>query len=258
MLQRLKNSFSLLENRRKTVGFRAAIGLRQLEKRHLVAPMTDWPEILVRPKTARHQLSMRSGPSSDYDVAEQIFGHHQYAPLKRCQSVNTIVDCGSNVGYASAYFLTHFRAARLIAVEPEPSNYEICCRNLAAYGTRAKVINAAVWNCHTKLSIAHDFRDGREWAARTIESGENRNVNALTMEDLIGMAGGTLDLLKVDIEGAEIELFKYGAPWLTKVRHIAIELHDTEAERLFRRCIAPELYDFVESGDLLICIRHDK
>ena len=239
------------------VGFRAAIRMRQLEKQHLKVPSADWPEIHVRPKTARHPLSMRTGPSSDYDVAEQIFGQEQYAPLKACQAVNTIVDCGSNVGYASAYLLTHFPTARLIAVEPEPSNYEICRRNLAAYGTRATVINAAVWSCHTKLSITRDFRDGREWAARTVDSGDNRCVNTVTMEDLIRLAGGASDLLKVDIEGAEIELFEHGAPWLSMVRHIAIELHGAKAEDVFRRCITPRLYDLMESGDILICLRHD-
>jgi hypothetical protein len=77
------------------------------------------------------------------------------------------------------------------------------------------------------------------------------------MEDLICMAGGAVDLLKIDIEGAEIELFKCGAPWLSMVRHIAIELHDSEAEGLFRRCVGPDLYEFVESGDVLICFRRD-
>jgi FkbM family methyltransferase len=257
ILRRLEDSLSLLKKRTKVVGFRAALRMRQLEKQHLKSPLADWPEIPVQPKTARHRLSMRTGPSSDYEVAEQVFGQQQYAPLKACQSVNTIADCGSNVGYASAYLLTRFPTARLIAVEPEPSNYEMCCRNLAPYGTRATAINAAVWSCHTKLSITRDFRDGREWTARTADSGDNRSVNTVTMEDLIRLAGGALDLIKVDIEGAETELFRHGAPWLSMVRHIAIELHGSQAEHAFRRCIAPHPYDLMESGDMLICLRHD-
>jgi len=58
-----------------------------------------------------------------------------------------------------------------------------------------------------------------------VEDGDQR-VRAVTMETLMKENGiSTIDFLKVDIEGAEKEVFQ-NCTWIKNVRVIAIELHD--------------------------------
>lgn len=57
-------------------------------------------------------------------------------------------------------------------------------------------------------------------------------VPTLRMEDLFDEFGtSTVDLLKVDIEGAEQAIFSAPTPWLCRVGTLLIELHGDEASR---------------------------
>ncbi len=65
---------------------------------------------------------------------------------------------------------------------------------------------------------------------------------------------GRVDLLKIDIEGAEVELFRDGSTaWLAQVRNIVIELHGGECELAFFRALAPYRYELSRSGELTFC-----
>jgi hypothetical protein len=72
---------------------------------------------------------------------------------------------------------------------------------------------------------------------------------------LLSLAGATcIDLLKIDIERSEIEVFNSGASaWLDKVRNICIELHGPDCERAFLNALADFDYDVTASGELTIC-----
>jgi len=52
-------------------------------------------------------------------------------------------------------------------------------------------------------------------------------VRAITLEKLMADYGlERIDLLKVDVEGAEKEIFEHASPWIDRVGLIAVELHD--------------------------------
>ncbi len=169
-------------------------------------------------------------------------------PMVRCR---VIVDCGANVGYASAYLLSRFPQARVIAIEPFPANALLCRRNLAPYGSRATVIEAAVWSHCTRLVLDH--AGGKEWGVgvRAAQPGEAGDIEAI---DLPSLGLNRIDILKIDIEGSEAELFANNTDrWLPSVSNIAIELHGAGCERQFRTAMADYLYVELRSGDLTIC-----
>jgi hypothetical protein len=71
-----------------------------------------------------------------------------------------------------------------------------------------------------------------------VEDGDQR-VRAVTMETLMKETGlSVIDFLKVDIEGAENEVFQTRA-WIKSVRVIAIELHDR---------VRPDCWSIVQSA----------
>ncbi|MGC2830246.1 MAG: hypothetical protein WB994_11450, partial [Candidatus Acidiferrum sp.] len=64
--------------------------------------------------------------TSDRDVLRQVFIQGEYQAVE-LSNPKTIIDLGANVGFASAYFLSKYPTASVLAVEPDPGNYEVCC-----------------------------------------------------------------------------------------------------------------------------------
>lgn len=211
----------------------------------------------LRPAGCRYKLSVRSH-SSDYLVFHQVFVSRQYAALADLPSPQWIIDCGANVGYTSIYFLNRFPQARVIAVEPSPENFELCRNNLAPYGSRAQPLRAGVWSRSTGLVLLPGASgENREWAAQVREAynGERPDIEAMDLPALLRLAGGApIDLLKIDIEGGEWELFRTGTEtWLPRVRNIVIEIHGPRCREVFFQALQPYRFDLTEVGELTIC-----
>jgi len=212
----------------------------------------------LRPRGCRYPLAVRVPDSSDVELFLSVFVWQEYRVLCDIPEPKVIVDCGANVGYSSIYFLNAFPKARVIAIEPDPENFRICNQNLAPYSSRVQLLRAAVWGRSTRVAIQRGcFRDGREWATQVREAnaGDRDTVDAVDMSSLVGLApGGVVDLLKIDIERSELELFGCDPHrWLPSIRNIAIELHDEHCERVFSQALQGYSYDKSLSGELTIC-----
>jgi FkbM family methyltransferase len=253
---RAKAAWELLNLRRLVAGWKGALNLRSLEKRVTRNEIAGkWPIITINPASARFDLAMRTGPSSDYLVAEQVFRDRNYAIIEGLRNVRTILDCGANVGYTSAYLLTSYPAARVIAVEPDDGNCRMCDRNLRSYGKRATLIQAAVWGSEKQLAVTMD-RAPTEWGreVKEIVSSDHPTVAGITMHRLIEQCGGSADIVKMDVEWAELSIFAADTSWLSKVRHLAIELHDEDCKRVFFEAMKAWDYDLKFDNELTVCL----
>ena len=197
--------------------------------------------------------------SSDLAVFSQIFIEREYECLNLIDG-DLILDLGANVGYSSAYFLSRYPKSPLIAVEPDPSNSALLERNLAPYGSRATVIQAAVWSRATNLSIrAEQYRDGDPWT-RQVEERKNGDIAGVDIPSLLALSQrNKIGLLKMDVEGAEVVIFSGKCAWLDQVDRIAIELHDDSAfgnaTEVFYNAIRGQNFKISQSSDLTICSR---
>jgi FkbM family methyltransferase len=210
-------------------------------------------------KTLLHPVLFRYN-SSDASVFSQIFIQDEYGPIEPLQNVRFIIDCGANVGYSSAYFLSRFPHSQVIAIEPDPSNYELLKRNLAPYGRRVTTICSAVWSHKTRLKVnLSTVGDCREWATTVREAVDNEaaGFDALDIDSLLAMTTHQIiDILKIDIEGAEAEIFgRNFETWLAKTRIIAIELHGRKCREVFDAVISALPYKCKKSGELTIAER---
>lgn len=214
----------------------------------------------IQPRQAQHSLNIRLGGSSDLSVFAQIFKTEEYSCLlKHIHSPGFILDLGANVGYSSAYFLSCFPNARVMAVEPDPSNFSVCSQNLAAYGDRVQVVLGAAWSKRSQLVLSRGtFGDGREWATEVRErksSSDDSTVEGWDIPSLMDLAGKQqIDLLKIDIEGSERDLFGANtSDWLPSVRNICIELHGEDCSKAFFGALKDYEYEVSHSDELTIC-----
>jgi FkbM family methyltransferase len=150
--------------------------------------------------------------NSDYDIPMNI-------------KPKVIVDGGANAGYASIYFANKYPEAQIIAVEPEISNVEILRENASLY-PNVKILQAGIWNRRTFLRIVN--QQSEKWAFQVQESNSReQSIEALMIEDIMELANTEfIDILKLDIEGAEKEVFASSQGWLDKVGILIVELHD--------------------------------
>lgn len=210
-------------------------------------------------KYAEHPFDCRPQTSDAY-VLNQIFVEREYRCLDDVRGSGLILDCGANVGYSSAYLLTRYPEAKVVAVEPDPKNFTTLERNLAPYGGRARAIRAGVWSHSCGLTLAEAHRErGKEWArqVRECRPGEPAAFHAVDVGSLLNESGyDRIFILKVDVEGAECEVFgPESAAWIDRVDNIVIELHGDEPGRIFHEAIEGRSFDVSRCGELTVCKR---
>lgn len=181
----------------------------------------------------------RTYPSSDLATLKEVWGRREYEPCLGMPGMPEIknpliVDIGSNVGYATLYFYHLFPDARITCVEPDAENCRQLKKNLEVNDLHhVTVIQGAWYNKHCRLEIKSDFRQGTHASYYVAES-EKGYIQGLTFEELLPPDCQQVDLLKVDIEGSEQLLLEDSAiasPILSRVRRMAIEIHDDRADR---------------------------
>jgi FkbM family methyltransferase len=258
MLNRITRRLGVLQNWRTTAGWRAGLTFGAYRAKTALG----FPEpstLQLKPRQTSYPVAARLSGSSDLDVFQQIFVIDEYSCVQDIPAPRLILDLGANVGYSSAYFLSKFPIVNVIAVEPDPSNFEMCRINLSPYGSRAQIVLGAAWSNRSKLVLSRGtFGDGREWASEVREIEENNEVATVEGWDIPSLLNLTkeqqIDLLKVDIEGSEVSIFgPSSSSWLPKVRNICIELHGPQCEKVFFDAMKNFEYDLGHCGELTVC-----
>lgn len=240
----------------QVIGYRSTFVLRTGEWFRLLSELLRFtcPSALqaIRPAGYQHPLYVRVG-TTDALVMEQVFVLREYSPFDDLvPRPQVMIDCGGNIGCASVYFLNRYPDLKVIVVEPDSDNVALCRRNLEPYGNRVQIVQAGAWSSTGGLVLS-----GTGWATkvRKAEPGESPMVEAIDIPSLLTLAPGErVDLLKIDIEWSEIDVFREGSiSWLSQVSNIAIELHDGECEDVFFRALSAYHYEGSRFSEVTFC-----
>jgi len=166
--------------------------------------------------------------TTDIHVLYTIFVRQDYH-MNLLVEPSVILDVGAYTGYSSIYFAQKYPKAKIIAIEPLPSNFEMLKKNTLEY-PQIIAINKALWLKNTRVNMFD--RETGSWGYTILDHKTSSlkkiiNVEAITMNDIIREFDiNSIDLLKMDIEGAEKEVFEHSKTWIGKVETLAVELHD--------------------------------
>lgn len=223
--------------------------------KYLLIPLVS-SKCKIRPKGFKYNIELRTN-TSDYDVFLQIFALNGYTfDIDLVPKV--IVDCGANIGLTSIYYSNKYPQAKIIAIEPEKSNYETMVKNTCNY-PNITCINKGVWKKTCMLEIIDENVSNWEFMVR--ESNSKTGISALSIPDLIKeFKISQIDILKMDIEGSEKEVFEENiVSWIPFVKVLIIELHDRYkygcSQALFKSLV-PYQYDVQMKGDNLCIYFH--
>jgi FkbM family methyltransferase len=196
----------------KGVVRRAAIGL------------TGSSAIFRAPLAGTNKSALIRLGTTDVAAYEHVFIAHEYG--FRLRQASIIIDVGANVGMSAVYFCQQYPEARIIAVEPEPDTFAILSKNAELF-PQITPIHAGLWNQDGFVGMRDAGAGywGMQVHASVVPS--DASVPSVRLATLIAEYGiKKIDLLKIDAEGAEIEILEEYKRWIDLVQVICCELHD--------------------------------
>jgi FkbM family methyltransferase len=192
----------------------------------------------------------------DVLVLWQTFGLRQCA-FDLPQPPRLIVDAGANIGCTAIFMAQRYPSAHIIAVEPDAANAALARANTKAY-SNVEIVEGAVWPRPVQLEIENPSDES--WAFRMREVPRDAParpgaMRGLTIDELSKTQ--PIDLLKVDIEGGERQLFSQETAWLSRVGALLVELHGPDCTATVQQ--AAESTGFIaqpKRGEYAIWVRH--
>ena len=176
---------------------------------------------IKRVKVGRKVIKLSFPPGEekvmDYEF-KNIFYDDCYGLNKIDGTVESILDIGSNLGFFSLAARSRFPGARIHSYEPNPQIQRHLLNNTR--GLSIEVHPEAVGASEGFINLKVD---GGSLFARA-EASENGNIKMTAIAHAIDKIGGTVDLLKLDCEGAEWELFEQQEMW-KHVNRLTMEYH---------------------------------
>jgi FkbM family methyltransferase len=176
-------------------------------------------QIAVRPDTTDLAVA-RSCLGGEFDLLRSL-----------TLQFNFVIDGGGYIGTAAIALARMFPSATIVSLEPAVGNFEILSENVRPYANivainkaldamvdKKRLYDRGTGECG--YTIVPDPRDCR--APTFLQVADTTTIEALM--DQFGARG--IDIVKLDIEGAEKDVLEASAAWLPKTSVIAVELHD--------------------------------
>ena len=171
-------------------------------------------------------FSMRSNPF-DYATFEEVVLNEAYnieVPFIH----EYIIDGGGNIGLTACYFATKYPQAKIITIEPDTDNYSVLKANTAGY-KNITAVKSGIWKRNAYLKIVDSQVGNNAFVVTESSEPGKETIQAVGIADLMTEFNlPRIDILKLDIEGSEKEVFEVNfETWLPKTKVLIIELHDT-------------------------------
>jgi FkbM family methyltransferase len=225
-------------------------------------PWADERVVDITAPDSSMRLRLRLG-STDIYVYNSIYHKQEYG-WDFTEPPKVIVDAGAYTGLSTAFFAMRYPDAQIIAIEPDPENYDLLIRNTAGFGN-VRTIRAALWGESGSVNLT-DPGSG-SWGLRLaandcnnpaspIQNNPASPIQAITVNDIMQEHHiDRIDLLKLDIEGSEKEVFANSVSWIENVEAICIELHDrfkVGCSRAFFKAVDEFPIELWHSEDILV------
>ncbi len=186
--------------------------LRRFAPETLIIDLPDWGKIPIRAN------------GEDTSLLRQIFVNGEYDLPS--ENVRRVVDLGANIGMATLYLSRKFPDAEIACVEPSPQNAPLLKRVIALNGVRARVFEAAIGPADGSIDLFLSAQPDCTSVVNAVNPVGVINVPQISMDHLMkDMGWDGIDVLKLDIEGAEKFLLTENQSWLEKVRMVVGESH---------------------------------
>jgi FkbM family methyltransferase len=202
----------------KAIGFKGII--------YSVKGIISGKSVLLKKGSITHPFSLRV-PSSDVLVYDQIFVEEEYGAFLGIKP-KLIIDAGANIGLASIYFSMKYPESKIIAIEPDRDNFNLMKKNIEPYPNIIPVLGA-LWDKNEMINLVDPGLGNWGFMVdrATSKQSNSSRIKGMTIDKIISDYNiEEIDILKIDIEGSEKEVFSDTTLWIDKVNVLIVELHE--------------------------------
>jgi FkbM family methyltransferase len=174
------------------------------------------------------QVLLKSGRKAEYYLPPDL-------------QPEVILDVGSNIGASILYFQRRFPNARILGFEPHPETFAVLKQNVSDLA-HVSVFNCGLGATNTRVSVPGEWINFGAFSTIGRRRGHNEEREPVEcdirrLDDVLRELGiDKVDLIKIDCEGAEADVFAGLSPAiLERCQWIVGELHDASAFALLAR-----------------------
>lgn len=169
-----------------------------------------------------YDLQIIDGPSFVWQYKEIFLDeYYKFLSLIKTSEKKIIYDCGANIGMSILYFKKLYPHSKIIAFEADPNIQEILKSNLINNNINdVEVVSGAVWINGDGVNFSADGADGGFIATDNCLP----KIKSVRLRDYLEREE-SVDMLKIDIEGAEAEVLFDCSGQLQKIENLFIEYH---------------------------------
>ncbi len=154
-------------------------------------------------------------------ILDEIFNKEIYK-FKAKNETPYIIDAGANIGLSVIYFKQLYPNAEIVAFEPDEKVFDVLEKNINSFElNNIKLIKKGLWNEETILRFHSEGADAGRLAIET----DVKEVVEIQTTRLREFLNKPVDMLKIDIEGAEIKVLEDCQDLLHNVEHLFVEYH---------------------------------
>ena len=214
---------------------------------------------------------------SDYSIFWQSLVKRQYelrhfpqtAELRRraeamiaVGKVPVIVDGGANIGLSLRTFVQDFPFAHIVCVEPDSENSRVLAANAREVSTPHTLVQAGLASRSGHCRVVARERGSAGLQTEYCDPAHPEAIRTVTVADCVAMVpNGVPWIVKLDIEGAQDELFSTNTQWVGETDCIILELDDwafpwAGTSVNFFRALAEHRFDYLMAEELILAFRH--
>jgi len=180
------------------------------------------------------QFEMQAGPH-DVRVLNEVWLDRIYEPTTDFRVLDgwTVVDLGAHKGAFTVRAALSGRRTKVHAVEPIPTNLECLYRNIALNElNNVSVVEGVVSSSDGDFFLGvNRFSSGASSLLIDRDLNDRIRVRGVSLDELLRPLSTRIDLVKIDIEGAELDvLCCTSSDTLARIRRIVLEYHATPSE----------------------------
>lgn len=188
-----------------------------------------WLKIGGKVSNQERHIRLRTGKTIYYRLNRGDLWSMREVLLDECYRFpgniqpEVVLDLGGNIGLTSLWLAVHFQVRKIVVVEPFAENVRLARKNLSQTAAEVVFLEAAAGSVDGYANFLASV-DSNRGSVSFDAAGRTRVVSMPTLFRESGISA-KIDLLKVDIEGGEAELFSRNLEWLESVQNMIVEFH---------------------------------
>lgn len=192
----------------------------------------------IMPSTKLQQFTVHFDNSEEFHTLKnEIFTHDLYY-FETDSPTPRIIDAGAHIGLATLYFKKVYPQAHITAIEPNPDNVKLLEQNIWENALeQVEVMPVALATRTGQHAFYRDLSPARWFSTGGFRPGawnrtQQSEETTVTARPLAAFLTQSVDLLKMDIEGAEQEILVSARDYLHLVKQLLVEFHPGMGQNL--------------------------